>query len=391
MSGKRPLRAPLPFLMPGFHHDRRDAKIQPKGARCFFLNSDSIHSRDSYKVLYESGVAGCTTDVIFGYSPRQRFTGALPTYGGGAVRDPWAGQVLPANATEGVAGTVSGSWSDVELDGGLGGSSDLSGGGGGRDSAGGRSGPVQLRGGGNPGVGGGRDSSGGRSGPVQLRGGRGGGGSGRDSAGGRSDPVQLRGGNNIDIGCNGGSSGGGGYPTGGLPGPGRPRPHENSTAGGRSGPGDGIGGSGGGSGGGEQSGGGGERSSGGGGGGGDSGGGDGAEHNGIGDGVDDRTHLEWLRACRRPDIVAAVQRSVAGSVYSPAAASNVAPHMRTQAQRFKVTRARTRSMGPPRVPGTLALQALSDDFAIYHAERQQYDGEPDLPTCPVTELETPES
>ena len=136
-------------------------------------------------------------------------------------------------------------------------------------------------------------------------------------------------------------------PTGGHPGPGRPRGDSNGGGSAQSG------------GGGEQSGGGDQSSS------GDSGG----EHNGVGDGVDDRTALEWLRACRRPDIVAALRGAGFGQrESSPTAASTVTPHMCTQVQRLMVARARTRSIGPPRVPGTLALQALSDDFAVYHAD-----------------------
>ena len=46
-----PSSCPLLFLMPGIHHTRLSAKIQAKGARCFYLNSNVIHSRDSYKVL----------------------------------------------------------------------------------------------------------------------------------------------------------------------------------------------------------------------------------------------------------------------------------------------------------------------------------------------------
>ena len=34
MYGKRPLRAPLPFLMPGFHHVRRQSKMEAKGEAC---------------------------------------------------------------------------------------------------------------------------------------------------------------------------------------------------------------------------------------------------------------------------------------------------------------------------------------------------------------------
>jgi len=90
--GKRPLRSPLPFLMPGVHHARRASKIDPKGELCFLLNSGDRHSRDSYKVLFRSGLAGYTTDVVFGYSRRARFTGVVATYGGGAVGDPWEDQ-----------------------------------------------------------------------------------------------------------------------------------------------------------------------------------------------------------------------------------------------------------------------------------------------------------
>lgn len=88
LFGKRPLRAPLPFLMPGFHHARRTAKIQSKGEPCFSLDSSGHHSRDSYKILFPSGAVGFTTDVVFCYSRRPRFTGVVATYGGGAVRDP---------------------------------------------------------------------------------------------------------------------------------------------------------------------------------------------------------------------------------------------------------------------------------------------------------------
>ncbi|CAB1103486.1 unnamed protein product [Ectocarpus sp. CCAP 1310/34] len=87
---KRPLRAPLPFLMPVFHHARRSSKIEAKAKRCFYLNSSVGHSQDSYKVLYASGLARYTTDVFFGYSRRPRFSGVVATYGGGAARDPWA-------------------------------------------------------------------------------------------------------------------------------------------------------------------------------------------------------------------------------------------------------------------------------------------------------------
>lgn len=49
-------------------------------------------------------------------------------------------------------------------------------------------------------------------------------------------------------------------------------------------------------------------------------------------------------------------------------------------------------MGPlPRVPGALALIAQAADFEEFLMEEQQHAQEPDLPTCPASQLTTPES
>ncbi|CAB1105085.1 unnamed protein product [Ectocarpus sp. CCAP 1310/34] len=84
LHGKRPLRQPLPFLMPGIHHARIPAKIAPKGERCFYLNPGDYHSRDCYKVIFPSGAVGYPTDVVWGYR-RKPFVGIVPTYNGGAI------------------------------------------------------------------------------------------------------------------------------------------------------------------------------------------------------------------------------------------------------------------------------------------------------------------
>lgn len=58
MFGKRPLCAPLPFLMLGYHQDQLTSKTQAEGYPCFYLNSGFAHSRNFYKVLYRSRSTG---------------------------------------------------------------------------------------------------------------------------------------------------------------------------------------------------------------------------------------------------------------------------------------------------------------------------------------------
>ena len=42
-------------------------------------------------------------------------------------------------------------------------------------------------------------------------------------------------------------------------------------------------------------------------------------------------------------------------------------------------------------PGALALMAMVEDFNAVEAEHRQQHGEPDLPTCPASQLRTPTS
>ena len=63
LCGKWPLRAPLPFLMPGFHHAGRQSKMEAKGQARSLLNCSRDHSRDCYKVLFRASPGTPRTDM----------------------------------------------------------------------------------------------------------------------------------------------------------------------------------------------------------------------------------------------------------------------------------------------------------------------------------------
>ena len=91
---ERPFRGPvLPYMMPGRHKVKRAAKSEPKGERCFYLNSGNDNASDCSKIkLSTSGIASYSTNVMWGYR-------CAPFGGGTAI----AGSPSPARGGLSVA------------------------------------------------------------------------------------------------------------------------------------------------------------------------------------------------------------------------------------------------------------------------------------------------
>ena len=65
----------LPYMMPGRRSFNRTVKSDPKGERCFYLNSRNDHATDCSKIMLSpSSTASYSPDVTWG-SRRQIFMG----------------------------------------------------------------------------------------------------------------------------------------------------------------------------------------------------------------------------------------------------------------------------------------------------------------------------
>ena len=75
----------LPYMMPGRRIVQQSVKSDPKGERCFYLNSGKDHATECSKIMLSpSGTASCSTDVTWGYR-RAPFMGEWSTGSGGAT------------------------------------------------------------------------------------------------------------------------------------------------------------------------------------------------------------------------------------------------------------------------------------------------------------------